>query len=166
MRITISFDVNTVKTLVNAYKAKKRAYWFVFALFVANWARYLNNPNSSKRIEIIVIEKNKINIFIGLTLVSLSSLSFNVRKEIDANISIKIAPIKLTTIYELISKFLILIFGRNRIDKIKAIQVIPAITIDTIIKSPSNIILLIIWFVNMKVMKMFLVIVFYGFFVV
>ena len=97
VRITISFDVNTVKTLVNAYKAKKRAYWFVFALFVANWARYLNNPNSSKRIEIIVIEKNKTRIFNGL--IDVFDVNWFQTSLIGANpIEIKrIAPISATT---------------------------------------------------------------------
>ena len=42
------------------------ANWLFFALFAAKFAKNLNNPTSSKKIDKIVIEKNKIIILIGL----------------------------------------------------------------------------------------------------
>ena len=127
MRITISFDVNTVKTLVNAYKAKKSVYWFVFAFFVANWARYLNNPYSSRRIEITVIEKNKTRIFNGLIDVfdvSWFQTSLIGAKPIETK---RIAPINPTTQYVEIENLPILIFGNSRIDKVTKTNVIKQI---------------------------------------
>ena len=126
--MTISFDVNTVRTLVNAYKAKKSTYWFVFARLVASWAKYLNNPNSSKRIEIIVIVKNKTRIFNGL--IDVFDVSWFQTSLIGANpMEIKrIAPTNATTQYVEIENLLILIFGNKRIDSVTKTNVSKQIT--------------------------------------
>ena len=69
-------------------------YWFPLAFFAAKFAKYLNNPNSSKSMDNNVIEKNNTNIFNGLILVlavnwlNTSSIGAN------ENISSAEAPIK------------------------------------------------------------------------
>ena len=127
VRITISFDVNTVKTLVKAYKAKKRAYWFDFALLVARWAKYLNNPNSSKRMEIIVIEKNKTMIFNGfIDVFDVNWFQTSLIGAYPCAIN-KIAPNKATMQYVDKVIFPILIFGKKRIERVTKTNVIKQI---------------------------------------
>ena len=112
----ISLDVKTVKILVNIYNAKKILSWFPLVWFVTSVARYLKKLTSSKKIERIVIDINKISICIGPILEfvkwfnnSLISTSLIVNK--------RIAPIKDITQYVWILNFLIWIVGNNKLDK-------------------------------------------------
>ena len=90
----MSFEVNIVNNEIIAKKIKNNANWLLFAFLLAKTARYLNSPNSSKNTEMIVIEKNKISILIGLT--ALSEVNWVQTSFIGANDVAKrmIAPIK------------------------------------------------------------------------
>ena len=96
-------------------------------------ARYLNKPTSSKYIDKNVIEKNKVNIFKGLT--SLLDVSSEKTTSIGTNEKInKIeAPNKDITQYVDIDSLPILILGNNIIDKLTNINVITEIIIVGII---------------------------------
>ena len=64
VNITMSFDVKIVKAATKKYKIVNRINWLFLALFVARFARYLNRPTSSKKIDKVVIEKKRIIILI------------------------------------------------------------------------------------------------------
>ena len=66
VNITISFEVKIVSTEVNKYKRINSKNWLFFAIDVDLLAKYLNNPVSSKKIDIQVIEKKSTNILSGL----------------------------------------------------------------------------------------------------
>ena len=61
----MSFDVKIVKNDVKKYNTANKTICFPLAYFKAKLAKYSKNPNSSKTIDINVIEKNKTIIFIG-----------------------------------------------------------------------------------------------------
>ena len=73
VNMTISFEVKMVRMEVNKYKTTNSRYWLPFAFSEALLARYLNRPSSSKKMDIMVIEKNKIKILIGLIAALLTS---------------------------------------------------------------------------------------------
>ena len=112
---------------------KNKEYWFPFASLEAILAKYLNNPSSSKNMEMIVIEKNKTNIFNGLIdalLVNCFPTSWMGAKE---NAKRIMAPNK--AIIQYVSNFTlpILMCGNNRIDKMTNINVVIEIIIVGII---------------------------------
>ena len=112
--------------------------WLFFALFVAKIARYLNNPISSKNIEMIVIEKNKAKILRGLMLleaVNWLNTSFIGAKEKANNIT---APNKAIIQYVSSLIFPILICGKNMIDRVINRNVIIEIIKVAIIKPNIN----------------------------
>lgn len=67
VKMTMSLDVKIVNTAVKQYKMTNNVYWLFFALEAATLAKYLNKPTSSKKMERIVIEKNKTMILSGFT---------------------------------------------------------------------------------------------------
>ncbi len=95
--MTISLDVNMVKTDTKIYRIINKNIWDLPAIFTDFAAKNLKNPASSKNIEMNVIEKKRIRILIGLILADVSnkftliSLKFTSPKT-----TIKIAPIKAT----------------------------------------------------------------------
>ena len=134
VNITISLEVNTVKKETKKYKAKNKVNWLFLALETANEARYLNRPTSSKKMESIVIEKNKTNIFSGL-IAALLVQEFLI-SPIGHNCAMtKIsAPIIATIQY--VSKVIFpnLILGKNRVDNVIPRNVITLMTIVAIIQ--------------------------------
>ena len=94
----------------------------------------LKKPTSSRKIDSIVIEINRHNIFKGL----IASLEVKPLATFESDtldvINISDAPIKETIQYVPIPNFPILILGKNNIDKISVTQVTPAIIIDSTIK--------------------------------
>ena len=88
---------------------KNKLSWLPLALEEAKEAKYLNNPSSSRKIEIKVIEKNKTNIFKGLIVepvVSCLPTSSSGDKPKERR---NIAPTNATIQYVSITMFLILI---------------------------------------------------------
>ena len=135
VKITMSFDVKMVKIAVKAYSIMKSRYWFLFAFLAAKIAKYLNNPTSSRKIERIVIEKNKTMILSGLTVVLLTN-SFPTSL-IGANENAKriIAPIRAMIQYVPNLIFPILKVGKNRIEQVISRNVTQEIIIVGIIKT-------------------------------
>ena len=100
-----------------------------FAFFVANVARYLKNPSSSKKTERKVIEMNKTRIFNGLMLEFENNPSNISCGEIHCNSAMKLAPIRQTNQYVFTLFLKRLIFGKNKTERINNMQVITAIMI-------------------------------------
>ena len=105
------------------------------AFLAAKLARNLNSPTSSRKIERIVIEKNKIIILIGL--IELSFVNSLNTSLIGANWKIRSikAPIKAITQYEDTANLPIFILGKKRIDSVTRMNVMLAITIVGIINA-------------------------------
>ena len=63
----MSFEVNMVKTDVNAYKIMNNFFCDALYLFINNVAIYSKNPVSSKSIDVMDIHINSTKIFKGLS---------------------------------------------------------------------------------------------------
>ena len=68
-------EVNTVKTETKKYNSKNKERCPLFAFFVAQTAKYLKKPSSSKNTDKKVIEIKRTRIFKGLTAESFVSPS-------------------------------------------------------------------------------------------
>ena len=94
VKITISFDVNMVKTEHNKYNMKNSFIWLPLAFFNALLAKYSKKFNSSNMIDIKLIEKNKTIIFKGFIPPLLTNLFIASSKSINLNPTISIIAIK------------------------------------------------------------------------
>ena len=135
VRMTISLDVKIVSVAVKIYKIVNSMYWLFFAFLAATLAKNLNKPTSSRKMERIVIEKNKIMIFIGL----IESLFVNCLNTscigANWNASNMMAPIKEMIQYVDKEIFPNFIFGKKRIDSVTRMNEMLEIIIVGIIKT-------------------------------
>lgn len=127
VNITTSLEVNIVSTAVKKYNKKNRLNWLVFATDAARFAKNLNKPTSSKKIDKKVIEKNRTSNFKGLIesfLVNPSHTSSNGNNKQIINAA---APKRATIQYVPIFNLPILKLGKNRRVANKATKVTQAI---------------------------------------
>ena len=105
------------------------------AFFAAKFAKNLNKPTSSRKMDKQVIEKNKIIIFIGLIVVLLvnsDQTSLIGAKPVAKRI---MAPVRAINQYVDMENLPILIFGKKRIDSVTDMNVMLEIIIVGIIRA-------------------------------
>ena len=137
VKMTISFDVKMVSKEVKKYKIMKSVYWLSLAFLVARFAKNLNNPTSSRKIESTVIEKNKTSIFIGLTVVLFVSWFHTSLTGANENAKSTEAPKRATIQYVPILILPILIWGKKRIEAVMVMNVMTEIIMVGIITTNS-----------------------------
>ena len=105
------------------------------AFLAAKFAKNLNRPTSSKKIDKVVIEKNKIIIFIGL--IDVFAVNSENTSLIGASPVAKriTEPVKAINQYVETQNFPIFILGKNRMDNVTEMNVMLEIIMVGIIKA-------------------------------